>query len=52
MYACVLENGCGFFEGGVHDQQRNRSSLRPTTTASEFATCSVPALQQVEHGSL
>jgi hypothetical protein len=49
MYACVYETGSGFFVGGVHTQQCNRQFPRPTPTP-RFANCSVPALQQVEHG--
>ena len=51
---CMLvpSNQQRVFRGGVRTQQCNRPFLRPTPTASGFATYSVPALQQVEHGSL
>jgi hypothetical protein len=50
MYACVLETGRGFFEGGVRTLQHDRRFLRPTPTP-RFTNCSVSALRQVEHGS-
>jgi hypothetical protein len=51
MYACFHETGRGFFEG-VCTPSKTTADLRAPPTASRFANCSVPALQQVEHGSL
>src|SRR5215216_2231167 len=49
LYPCKWTR---IFRWGVHTRQCYRLSPRPTPTASRFAICSVPALQQVEHGSL
>ena len=40
------------FRGGVRTQHHDGPSSRPTPATPRFANCSVPALQQVEHGSL
>jgi hypothetical protein len=51
MYACTHEIGGRFFEG-VCTPSNTTAHLHDLPPASRFATCSVPALQQVEHGSL
>jgi hypothetical protein len=50
MYACFLEIGRGFFEGMCPPSNPTAHLRDPPPTASRFANCSVPALQQVQHG--
>ena len=52
MYACVPEIGGGFFEGVCPASSAAAHLCDPPPTASQFANCSFPALQQIEHGSL
>jgi hypothetical protein len=48
MYACVPENGGGFFEGVSAPGNATAHLSDPPPTASRFANCSFPALRQVE----
>ena len=51
MYACILEIGGGFFDW-VCTPTKATANFRDPPPTYRFANCSVPALQQVEHGSL
>jgi hypothetical protein len=52
MYACGYEIGRGFFEVVCAPDHLPHISSDPPPTVSQFVNCSVPALQQIEHGSL
>ena len=44
MYACILENERGFFEGGAQTRESVSHFSRPAPTALAFVNDSVPVL--------